>query len=212
MGCHSLHHGVFPIQGSNLCLPCLLHCRQTLYRWATGKPWCLTFGVKCCAVGSEDRSSHAGSGCSSRGSSDWELRCWGVACSKLCWDCSDAGTDLAWVLWLALDCLSCPPVLKGKTTVHCGHRPGLQGPGGCCSPLPCFWALCPLLGRGHCGDGCHLQVHPPWWRRAGLRLEQRFLGSMNSWFSVIKLLFDSQVLLNQSPTRKLSGLSLCRKQ
>ena len=77
-----------------------------------GKPLYLTFGVKCCVVGSEDRSSHAGSGCSSRGSSDSELRCWGVPCSKLYQDCSNAG--LAWVLWLALDCLSYPPVLKGS--------------------------------------------------------------------------------------------------
>ena len=113
-----------------------------------GKPLYLTFGVKCCVVGSEDRSSRAGSGCSKHGSLDSELRCWGVPCSKLYRDCSNAGRDLAWVLWLALDCLSCPPVLKGKKTVHCGHRPGLQGLGGCFSPLPCFWALSPLLGRG----------------------------------------------------------------
>ena len=34
VGCHFLLQGIFPTQGSN---PCLLHCRQILYRWATGK-------------------------------------------------------------------------------------------------------------------------------------------------------------------------------
>ena len=29
VGCHSLHQGIFPTQGSN---PGLLHCRQILYR------------------------------------------------------------------------------------------------------------------------------------------------------------------------------------
>ena len=33
-GCHLLFQGIFPIQGLNLHL---LHCRQILYRWATGK-------------------------------------------------------------------------------------------------------------------------------------------------------------------------------
>ena len=31
-GCHFLLHGIFPTQGSN---PCLLHCWQILYHWAT---------------------------------------------------------------------------------------------------------------------------------------------------------------------------------
>ena len=46
-----LLQGIFPTQGSNPCLPCLLcllHCRQILYLWATGEtqthvclsPWC----------------------------------------------------------------------------------------------------------------------------------------------------------------------------
>ena len=33
--CHALLQRFFPIQGVNLCL---LHCRQILYCWATGKP------------------------------------------------------------------------------------------------------------------------------------------------------------------------------
>ena len=32
VGCHALLQGIFPTQGSN---PWLLHCRQTLYCWAT---------------------------------------------------------------------------------------------------------------------------------------------------------------------------------
>ena len=32
MDCHFLYHGIFLTQGSN---PCLLHCRQILYHWAT---------------------------------------------------------------------------------------------------------------------------------------------------------------------------------
>ena len=35
VGCHALLQGTFPTQGSNPCLHRLLHCRQTLYRWAT---------------------------------------------------------------------------------------------------------------------------------------------------------------------------------
>ena len=34
-GSHSLLQGIFPTQGSNLCLLWFLHCRQILYRWAT---------------------------------------------------------------------------------------------------------------------------------------------------------------------------------
>ena len=40
VGCHALPQGIFPTQGSNLSLLCLLHilpCRQILYHWATGK-------------------------------------------------------------------------------------------------------------------------------------------------------------------------------
>ena len=33
-GCHALLQGIFPTQGSNLCL---WNCRQTIYRWATGE-------------------------------------------------------------------------------------------------------------------------------------------------------------------------------
>ena len=31
VGCHLLLQGIFPTQGLNLCLLCLLHCQQTLY-------------------------------------------------------------------------------------------------------------------------------------------------------------------------------------
>ena len=38
-GCHFLLQDIFPIQGSNLCLFRLLHCRRILYHWATkGSP------------------------------------------------------------------------------------------------------------------------------------------------------------------------------
>ena len=36
-GFHFLLQGIFPTQGSNTCLLCLLHCRQILYLWATGE-------------------------------------------------------------------------------------------------------------------------------------------------------------------------------
>ena len=32
VGCHTLFQGIFPAQGSNLCLLHLLHCGQVLYR------------------------------------------------------------------------------------------------------------------------------------------------------------------------------------
>ena len=35
MGCHFLLQGIFPTQGSNLRLLCLLHCRRTLYHWGS---------------------------------------------------------------------------------------------------------------------------------------------------------------------------------
>ena len=31
VGCHALHQGIFPTQGSNLCLLCLLYCKRILY-------------------------------------------------------------------------------------------------------------------------------------------------------------------------------------
>ena len=34
VGCCFLLQGIFPTQGSNLCLLCLLHCRRILYHWA----------------------------------------------------------------------------------------------------------------------------------------------------------------------------------
>ena len=34
-GCHSFPQGIFPTQGSNASLLCLLHCKQLLYHWAT---------------------------------------------------------------------------------------------------------------------------------------------------------------------------------
>ena len=37
MGCYVLLQGIFPIQGLNPCLLQLLHCRQSLYHWATGE-------------------------------------------------------------------------------------------------------------------------------------------------------------------------------
>ena len=33
VGCHALLHGIFLIQGSNLHLLCLLHCRRVLYHY-----------------------------------------------------------------------------------------------------------------------------------------------------------------------------------
>ena len=35
MGCHFLFQGIFPTQGLNPHILCLLHCRQIFYRWAT---------------------------------------------------------------------------------------------------------------------------------------------------------------------------------
>ena len=37
MGCHVSLQGIFPIQGLNPHLLCLLHCRQILYCQATGE-------------------------------------------------------------------------------------------------------------------------------------------------------------------------------
>ena len=37
LGCHFLLQGFFPTQELNLCLLCLLHCRQILYHWAIGE-------------------------------------------------------------------------------------------------------------------------------------------------------------------------------
>ena len=38
MDCHFLLQGILPTQGSNPHLLCLMHCRQILYCWVTGKP------------------------------------------------------------------------------------------------------------------------------------------------------------------------------
>ena len=38
VGCHFLLQGIFPTQGSNSCLPHLLHCRRVLYLGPPGKP------------------------------------------------------------------------------------------------------------------------------------------------------------------------------
>ena len=35
VGCHFLLLGIFPTQGSNLHLPCFLHCRRILYHWGS---------------------------------------------------------------------------------------------------------------------------------------------------------------------------------
>ena len=37
MGCHALLQGIFPTQGSKLCLLKLLHYRHILYQWVTGE-------------------------------------------------------------------------------------------------------------------------------------------------------------------------------
>ena len=37
VSCHAFLQGVFPIQGSNPCLLCLLRCRRILYHRATGE-------------------------------------------------------------------------------------------------------------------------------------------------------------------------------
>ena len=37
VGCHFFLQGIFPTQGSNPCLPCLLHYRQILYQGAIGE-------------------------------------------------------------------------------------------------------------------------------------------------------------------------------
>ena len=39
VGYYVLLQGIFPTQGSNLCLLWLLLCRQILYWWATGESW-----------------------------------------------------------------------------------------------------------------------------------------------------------------------------
>ena len=36
-GCHALLQGIFPTQGWNLCLLCLLHWKWILYHWARGE-------------------------------------------------------------------------------------------------------------------------------------------------------------------------------
>ena len=46
MGCHFLLQVIFPTQGSNLRLLCLLHCRQILYHWATREAHAFTESLK----------------------------------------------------------------------------------------------------------------------------------------------------------------------
>ena len=40
VSCHTLFPGIFLTQELNPCLPCLLHCRQILYCWATREAPC----------------------------------------------------------------------------------------------------------------------------------------------------------------------------
>ena len=42
VSCHFLLQGIFPTQGSNPHLLCLLYCRQILYHWATREAHCQT--------------------------------------------------------------------------------------------------------------------------------------------------------------------------
>ena len=54
VGCHFLHQGIFPTQGSNPYLLCLLHWRQILYCWATREAFLSTHSFKkyvCLALG-----------------------------------------------------------------------------------------------------------------------------------------------------------------
>ena len=37
--------GIFPIQGSNPCLQCFLHCRRILYHWATREAWSWSYWI-----------------------------------------------------------------------------------------------------------------------------------------------------------------------
>ena len=47
MACYALIQGIFPTQGSNLCLLWLLHCRQILNCWVTGEaPSLRTLDIK----------------------------------------------------------------------------------------------------------------------------------------------------------------------
>ena len=64
VGCHFLLQRIFPTQGSNLCLLQLLHCRQSLYQEATGKPPVMTtkpnvseYSQSSVSVGSEPMES-----------------------------------------------------------------------------------------------------------------------------------------------------------
>ena len=47
VGCHTLIQGIFPIQGLN---PCILHCRQILYCWATREA--LFYFIPCLQISS----------------------------------------------------------------------------------------------------------------------------------------------------------------
>ena len=49
LGCRALLQRIFLTQGLNPCLLCLLHCRQTLYHWATGD--FLSFALYCVTMG-----------------------------------------------------------------------------------------------------------------------------------------------------------------
>ena len=40
VGCHFLLQGIFPTQGSNLCLPCLLQVSYTAGEFFTAEPQC----------------------------------------------------------------------------------------------------------------------------------------------------------------------------
>ena len=42
----ALLQGIFPTQGSNLCLPWLMHCRQMVYHRATGETLRAAVGAK----------------------------------------------------------------------------------------------------------------------------------------------------------------------
>ena len=45
VSCHALLHGIFPTQGSNPRLLCLLHCRQILYCWSIREDNSLPTGI-----------------------------------------------------------------------------------------------------------------------------------------------------------------------
>ena len=115
VGCHSLLQGIFPTQGLNLCLLCLLHQQEDSSPLAPpGFPWWLSGKESACSAG--DPSLIPGSGRSAGGGNGNSLQC---LAQKTPWR-EEPG-------WLTVNGVTKSRTRLSDSTTHHPIRPSLTG-------------------------------------------------------------------------------------